>query len=124
MGILLSTSFQSFVQLLGVLLIFIFVLVITYITTKWLAGYQKSIGKNKNLQVIETVNVGNNKFVSLIAVGKRYITVAVGKEEIHMLTEVDESDLVDLSFKEEKIMKPSESFQDVLDKFKNKLPKK
>ena len=32
--ILLSSSLNSFIQLLGVLLIFLFVLVITYFTTK------------------------------------------------------------------------------------------
>ena len=39
--ILLSSSLNSFIQLLGVLLIFLFVLVITYFTTKWIGGYQK-----------------------------------------------------------------------------------
>lgn len=35
-----SSGFQNFMELIGVLLIFVFVLVITLYTTKWIAGYQ------------------------------------------------------------------------------------
>jgi len=37
--ILLSSTFESAMQLIGALLIFAFVLVITYFTTKWGGGY-------------------------------------------------------------------------------------
>ena len=35
-----TSGFSSFMQLLGVLLIFVFVLALTYFTPKWIAGYQ------------------------------------------------------------------------------------
>lgn len=40
--ILLSSALGSFIQLLGVLIIFLFVLAITYFTTKWIGNYQKT----------------------------------------------------------------------------------
>ena len=43
------------------LLIFVFVLVLTYFTTKWIAGNQTSRSNNKNLHLIESINVGNSK---------------------------------------------------------------
>ena len=49
--ILLSSSLNSFIQLLGVLLIFLFVLVITYFTTKWIGGYQKVQMSGRSFQV-------------------------------------------------------------------------
>ena len=57
-----TSSFESFVQLIGVLLIFIFVLVITYLATRWIASYQKGHSFNKNLRVIETLKITPNIF--------------------------------------------------------------
>ena len=53
--ILLSSSLNSFIQLLGVLLIFLFVLVITYFTTKWIGGYQKVQMSGRSFQVVDTI---------------------------------------------------------------------
>ena len=56
-----TSSFDSFVQLLGVLVIFVFVLGITYVATRWIAGYQKAHLFNKNLRIIETLRLTPNK---------------------------------------------------------------
>lgn len=61
MNILLSGAFDSFVQLIGALIIFAFVIGITYLTTRWMGGIQKGRNNNKNLHIIETIGVGNNK---------------------------------------------------------------
>ena len=126
MSILGATSFQSFVELIGVLIIFVFVLIITWLTTRWMANYQKGHSNNKNLNLVETVRVGNNKMVSILKAGKKYYVISVGKEEIHLLGELSEEDLDDLSFLDN--AKPSsgtkESFQDLLSKFKDSLPGK
>ena len=55
--ILLSSALGSFIQLLGVLIIFLFVLAITYFTTKWIGNYQKTNFANKNLQIVESICV-------------------------------------------------------------------
>jgi len=34
-------TMDSYLQFITVLILFVFVLVITYVTTKWIAGYQK-----------------------------------------------------------------------------------
>lgn len=61
--ILLSSSLNSFIQLLGVLLIFLFVLVITYFTTKWLADIRRSRCPDAAFQVVDTIRIANNKLV-------------------------------------------------------------
>ena len=99
--ILMTSSLESFMQLISVLVIFVFVLVITYVTTRWMAGFQKSRSYNKNLKIIETIAVGNNKLISIVAVGKKYIAVSVGKDDVHFLTEIKEDELKDLSFLDE-----------------------
>ena len=114
------TSFlESFMQLISVLVIFVFVLVITYVTTRWMAGFQKSRSYNKNLKIIETIAVGNNKLISIVAVGKKYIAVSVGKDDVHFLTEIKEDELKDLSFLDEPDKESAkESFANILEKLK------
>lgn len=122
MNILLANSLNSFLQLVGVLLIFIFVLVITYLTTRWMGGFQKAHSYNKNLQIVETIRVGNNKMISIIAVGTKYIVVSIGKDEVHFLTELTEEELKVLP--EQMDSAKGESFQNILDKVKNGFTKK
>ena len=84
-------------------------------TTKWIAGYQKGKKTDANLEVIETSQIANNKYVQIIRVGQKYLAVAIGKDSVTMLTEVPEDQLTfsssanneQMSFKElfEKIQK-------------------
>ena len=57
--LLMSSSTESFLELLGVLLIFLFVLVITWLATRYMAEFQKSKNAGNNMQVIETISIGN-----------------------------------------------------------------
>ena len=115
----MTSSLESFMQLISVLVIFVFVLVINYVTTRWMAGFQKSRSYNKNLKIIETIAVGNNKLISIVAVGKKYIAVSVGKDDVHFLTEIKEDELKDLSFLDEADKESAkESFANILEKLK------
>jgi flagellar protein FliO/FliZ len=123
-NILMSSSWESFIQLLGALVIFAFVLVITYLATRWMGGMQKTRGSNKNLRIIETIGVGNNKYISIVEVGTVYLVVSVGKDEVHLLTEISKEELKDLSFEDEKNMDLQDTFAGILKKVKDKVPKK
>ena len=96
--ILILSSLDSFVQLITVLVIFIFVLIITYFTTRWMGGIQKGRSFNKNLRIIETISAGNNKMISIVQAGEKYLVVSIGKDEVHYLTELKQEELKDLSF--------------------------
>ena len=124
MDLLLSGSLDSFFKLISSILIFIFVVAITYFTTYWLAGFQKKKSTSKNLKVIETVNVGSNKFISIVEAGTEYLVVSIGKDEVRLLTKLTKEQLTDLSFETD--INPvvmQESFQQILDKIKDKIPK-
>jgi flagellar protein FliO/FliZ len=123
-NILMSSSWESFIQLLGALVIFAFVLVITYLATRWMGGLQKTHSSNKNLRIIETIGVGNNKYISIVEVGTVYLVVSVGKEEVHLLTEISKDDLKDLSFEDEGNMNLQDTFAGILKKVKDKVPEK
>ena len=122
----LSASMESFLQLISALLIFAFVLLITYFTTRWVGSYQRVRMKSRNLQVVESLSAGNNKSICLIKAGTEYLVVAVGKDEIHPLTTLKEEQLTDISFLEEGVstIPSGESFQEILGQLKDKMSKK
>lgn len=124
--LMLSASMESFLQLIVTLLIFVFVLGITYITTRWIGKYQKGHMNSKNLRVIETIPAGQNKQICLLKAGTEYLVVAVGKDEIHLLATLAENQLTDLSFMNEvsDVMPTGESFQEIFGQLKDKMSKK
>ena len=119
-----STGWDSFVQLLVVLVIFVFVLAITALTTKWIGGYQKTQMSNKNMRVVESLRLGNNKFVALVEVGEIYLVVGVGKDEVHTIAQLTKDELPELlSFEETNVSNGVEGFQEILEKVKRKKDK-
>lgn len=119
-----TSSFESFVQLIGVLLIFVFVLVITYLTTRWIASYQKGHSFNKNLRVVETLKITANKYIQIIEAGDEYLVIAIGKDEVQLLTKLTEEQLKEVPPEERLTGVSTESFKDILEKWKEHLPKK
>ena len=129
--ILLTSSFQNVMQLIGVVLIFLIVLALTYFTAKWVGGYQQINMKNKNLQILESIKVGTNKFICLIKAGEIYLVVAVGKDEITMLAQLTEEQLLAVPTlstytmeSEKRNSISADNFQEVLEKMKQVFPKK
>lgn len=118
------SEWESFFQLIGVLLIFLFVLAITYITTRWIGQYQQGMMQNKNIQVVETFRVSNNKFIQIIQVGKKYLVISVCKDVVNVLSELTEEDLVWKPSQEERGVKVNENFQQVFSRLKDKIPRK
>ena len=129
--ILLTSSFQSVMELIGAVLIFLVVLALTYFTARWIGGYQRINMRNKNMQIIESINVGNNKYICLVKAGEVYLVVAIGKDEITMLAQLTEEQLSvrpsldaynDKSNSGKSIS--ADNFQEVLEKMKQCFPKK
>lgn len=75
--------------------------------------------QNKNIQVVETFRVSNNKFI------QKYLVISVCKDVVNILTELAEEELVwKPSQEENRGVKVNESFQDVLSRLKDKIPRK
>jgi flagellar protein FliO/FliZ len=126
--ILLSSSWNSFLQLLGVLIIFLFVLAITYFTTRWIGGVQKNQMAGKSLQVLDTIRVAGNKYIQVLKAGEVYLVIAVAKDNVTLLAQLTEEQFGEVAArmetdKEEKTLS-QESFQELLDKLKQRFPKK
>ncbi len=132
--ILLSSSLQSFIQLLGVLLIFVFVLFITYFVTKWIGNFQKLQIHRGSLRVVESIQIAANKYIQIIKVGDVYLVIAVGKDEVTMLTQLtgEQLGITEDMTDEDTVsgkgtagsIAAQETFQEVMNRLKGHFPKK
>ncbi len=84
---------DGYAQFITVLLLFVIVLAVTALTTKWIANYQKQQGVNGNVQVIETARISGNKYIQIVRIGDKYVVLAVCKDTVTMLGEIPEEQL-------------------------------
>lgn len=117
---MLASSLDSIVQLFTVLLIFIFVLVLTYFTTRFAAGLQKQSMLSPNVDIVETFRLSQNKYLQIVRVGEKYFSIVVCKDTVTLLGEMTKDDITIPDTKIGTTM----SFQEILDKAKNLTHKK
>ncbi len=107
------SSLDAIAEFLTIVIIFIFVLAITFFTTKWVANYQKGRSFSKNIQVIETYKITTNKYLQLVKAGDKYLVIAVCKDTVTLLTELDREQI---KFPDEKDQRVN--FKEILEKAK------
>ena len=88
-----TTRMDNYLQFVTVLILFVLVLAITYLVTKWIANYQKGKTIAGNLEVIETCRITANKYVQIVRAGSKYLVIGLGKDEIHILSELTEDQM-------------------------------
>lgn len=107
------SSVGSIAQLLTVTLIFIFVLALTYFTTRFAGTYKKQQMMGKNIQIVETMSLNASKYLQIVKVGSQYFLIAVTKDNVTMLGEIEEDQLV---FSEEE--SSGTDFKTIFEKFR------
>lgn len=93
MGLLASGSLEPVVRLITLLLIFGFVLFLTFWTSKFVGSYQKQKMITGNMEVIETLRVAPNKYLQIVRVGEQYFVIAIGKDTVSMIGQVSQDEL-------------------------------
>ena len=89
-------------QFFTVIVIFILVLAVTLGVTRWIGKYQSRISTGKNIEVLESVRISPQSYAEILRIGKKYVAVAVCKEKVTLLCELDKEEL-DFSKKEEQV---------------------
>lgn len=108
---------DNFLQFMASLGIFIFVLALTYFVTRWIGNYQKAQLKSRNMQIIETMRIANNKYIQIVKVSEEYLVISIAKDRIELLTKLDEGSISGLHMPDEN---HTETFQDIFNKLKAK----
>ena len=112
----MTSGVESVTQFITVLLIFVFVLGITYFTTRYVAEIQKDKYKTGNMEVIETLRISNNKYLQIVRAADKFYCIAVCKDTVTMLGEIQKENMV---FYENSV-KANKNFQDIYEKIKQK----
>ena len=113
-------GWENALELIGVLIVFVLVLVVTYYATKWFGKSGAIQMQSANIKVIETFRIASNKYIQIIQLGNKYYSIAVTKDNITFLAALDE-DQLDLTSKDKEVtMLP---FRDILDHLKKRQKK-
>jgi flagellar protein FliO/FliZ len=110
--------FDSIVQLITVLLIFVFVLVLAYVTTRLTAGVTKGRLSGSNVEVIETFKIAQNKYIQVVRVGERYYSYIVCKDTVTLLGEMNKDEIPDIE-KAKKEPAINLNFKEIFDSLKS-----
>lgn len=116
-----SGAVESVVQLFTAIIIFVFVLFITFWTTRFIAKYQKQTMTSGNMEVVETTRIAPNKYLQIVRAGDRYFVIGIGKDTITMLSEI-EAEQLNLKTDSEGDIQPID-FRAILEKAKNSRKK-
>lgn len=117
---------NSVIELITVLVIFLFVLALTYYVTRWIAGYQKTKTAQGNLSVIEVIRISNNQYVQIVRAGKeQYLVVGVSKDRMTLLATLTQEELKELPQNTEAGIsaKAGKGFAEILEELKKKHEK-
>ena len=117
--LLYADKVDSIASFFTVLVIFIFILVITYFTTRYIANYQKGKFGGKNIKVIESARLTTNEFLQIVQIGDEYFAIALGKDEVTFISKLDKDNL---NLTEVDADLPG--FKEIFEKAKAKLVKK
>ena len=118
----MSSRIEAFAQLLTLLIIFIFVLAVTYYVTRFVGNYQKNKLSSSNINILETMRIANNKYIQIVKIGSRVFAIAVAKDTVSYLCELDEDELIYKESSSGKMLINNDNFKEILEKFKKDKP--
>lgn len=88
-----TSTLASLFKLIALLIVFILILVASYYVTKWYAKSGMIGNRSQNIQVVESFSMGPGKQICILKLGEKYVAVAVCKEKITFLTDLNEEQL-------------------------------
>ncbi len=116
-----TSTIDSVAQLLTVIVLFIVVLIATWLTTRYVAGVQKGKLSGSNFETVDTFRLSQNKYVQIMRIGHKYLAVAVCKDTVTVLCELQEDEI---TFRDEGFTQKAVSFEDFFNKAKEIAGKK
>lgn len=110
-----TSTLESIGQLICLILLFLFVLFLAYMAARISGSFQSNVlNKRNNIKVIEVFRISNNKFIEIVKIGEEYLVLAVCKDNITLLTRLD-----DTQIKEPETSLEPINFKNILDKMRS-----
>ena len=79
-------------QFFFVIIAFVIVIILAYYSTRWIASAKMS-RKGGNLNLIESMSMGQQGSLQIVKVGSRYLLIGVTKDNISLVSEINEGDI-------------------------------
>lgn len=116
--VLAASTFYNVLELIGLVIVFILILFAAYYCTRLIGRYSYNQSQANNIEVIETFNISQAKYIQIVRVGiNKYVAIAVCKDTIEKLADLTEDDI--MIVKKEKNNDES-IFADVLSRIRKK----
>lgn len=110
-----TSTLDSFLQLIGLVFLLLIILVAAYFTSRFVGNMKLGQLKNSNFKVVDAYRISPNKMLQIVKIANKYVVIAIGKDTIEYITEVDEAEVY--------IKDPQDgeklSFKQVFEKLKN-----
>ncbi len=85
---------ESVAQFFTVLIIFIAVLGLTWLTTRYIAGFQKGSMKGSNIEIVDSFRLSQNKVIEIVRIADKFVAIAVCKDTVTVLAQLSEDAIV------------------------------
>ena len=88
------STFAGIFKLIFLVIIFIVILVLSYLVTKWYANSGLVKNKTKIIEIKESFQLAPGKTISIVRIGEKYVALAQFKDNVVKLTELTEEELI------------------------------
>ena len=80
-------------QFFSIFILIIAVCALAYYTTRLLGAARYGRFGKRNIEIIESMGVGPQSFVHIMRIGEKYVMIGVTRNQINMITELDEGQI-------------------------------
>lgn len=88
------STFAGIFKLIFLVIIFIVILVLSYLVTKWYANSGLVKNKTNNIEIKESFQLALGKTISIVRIGEKYVALAQFKDNVVKLAELTEEELI------------------------------
>ena len=88
------STFAGIFKLIFLVIIFIVILVLSYLVTKWYANSGLVKNKTNNIEIKESFQLAPGKTMSIVRIGEKYVALAQFKDNVVKLAELTEEELI------------------------------
>lgn len=110
-----GSGWDNFIQLIGLVILLALILIATYYTTRFVGNVKLGQMKNSNFKLIDAYRISPNKLLQIVKIGNKYVVLAVCKDAITFITELDEENVTARDFQ----TKEKLTFSQLLEKVRN-----
>lgn len=113
----IPSSSNSIWELIGLVLLLIVILIATYYTTRFVGRAKGNQLKTGNFELIDSYRISPNKMLQIIKVSGKYLVIAISKDNIEFITELEEEKITIRDFGSANKQSFKKIFENIKDKY-------